>query len=48
MATYISLINWTEKGAASYAETVDRAAAAQTLAESFGGTMKEIYWTVGP
>ena len=48
MPTYISLINWTEKGAASFADTVDRAAAAQTLAESFGGSMKEIYWTVGP
>ena len=48
MPTYISLINWTEKGAASFADTVDRATAAQALAESFGGSMKEIYWTVGP
>jgi len=48
MPTYISLMNWTEKGAASFADTVDRAAAAQALAESFGGSMKEIYWTVGP
>ena len=43
MPTYISLINWTEKGAASFADTVDRAAAAEALAGSFDGTMKEIY-----
>jgi len=48
MPTYISLINWTEKGAASFKETVDRAEAANALAASFGGSLKEIYWTVGP
>ena len=48
MPTYVSLINWTEKGAASFRDTVDRAEAGRGLAASFGGALKEIYWTVGP
>jgi uncharacterized protein with GYD domain len=48
MPTYISLINWTEKGVAAYADTVDRAEAARQLMAKFGGSLKEIYWTVGP
>ena len=48
MPTYISLITWTEKGAAAFRDTVDRAEAAEALAANFGGAMKEIYWTVGP
>ena len=47
MPTYISLINWTEKGVAGFKSTVDRAEAGQTLAGSFGGALKEIYWTLG-
>ena len=46
MPTYISLINWTEKGAGAFKDTVDRAEAAEKLAEKFGGSF-EIYWTVG-
>jgi uncharacterized protein with GYD domain len=48
MPTYISLINWTEKGAASFKDTVDRAEAGKALAGAFGGALKEIYWTLGP
>jgi uncharacterized protein with GYD domain len=48
MPTYISLINWTEKGIAGFAQTVDRAEAANQLMAKFGGGLKEIYWTVGP
>jgi uncharacterized protein with GYD domain len=29
-------------------ETVDRAEAGKALAAKFGGTPREIYWTVGP
>jgi len=46
--TYVSLINWTEKGVAEFKSTVDRAEAGQTLAGAFGGALKEIYWTLGP
>ena len=48
MPTYISLINWTEKGAAEFKDTVDRAEAGKALAGKFGGALKEIYWTLGP
>jgi uncharacterized protein with GYD domain len=47
MATYISLINWTDQGIRSYKETVERAKAATALAERMGGTLKDVYWTVG-
>jgi uncharacterized protein with GYD domain len=48
MPTYISLINWTEQGVRAAKDTVDRASAAATAAESMGGKIKDIYWTVGP
>ena len=46
MAKFISLINWTDQGAKTANETVDRAEAAQKLAADMGGSM-EIYWTMG-
>jgi uncharacterized protein with GYD domain len=48
MPTYVSLINWTEKGVAEFKDTVDRAEAGKALAGKFGGALKEIYWTIGP
>jgi uncharacterized protein with GYD domain len=48
MPTYISLINWTDKGVGAFKETVDRAEAGKQLAGEFGGSLKEIYWTIGP
>ena len=47
MPTYVSLINWTEKGVAEFKDTVDRAEAGKALAGKFGGALKEIYWTIG-
>lgn len=48
MPTYVSLINWTEKGLAGFKDTVDRSEAGRQLAASFGGGLKDIYWTLGP
>ena len=48
MPTYISLINWTEKGIGQFGDTVDRAEAGKQLAAKLGGSLKEIYWTIGP
>jgi uncharacterized protein with GYD domain len=48
MPTYISLLSWTEAGVKSYKDTLDRAQAAGEVAASLGGTLKDIYWTVGP
>jgi uncharacterized protein with GYD domain len=47
MATYVSLINWTDKGIKEYKETVARANAAKGLAAKFGGSMTSIWWTIG-
>jgi uncharacterized protein with GYD domain len=47
MPTYISLINWTDQGIRAGKETLDRASAAAAAAESMGGKLKDIYWTVG-
>ncbi|NEE02086.1 GYD domain-containing protein [Phytoactinopolyspora halotolerans] len=47
MPTYISLINWTDQGVRNTKETVERAQAATDLAERMGGTLRDVYWTVG-
>lgn len=47
MPKYISLVNWTDQGIRSYAETTTRAAAAGDLAQRLGGEMTDIYWTMG-
>jgi uncharacterized protein with GYD domain len=46
MATFISLINWTDQGAKDAARTVERAEAAKSLAAEMGGSL-EVYWTMG-
>ena len=48
MPTFISLLNWTDEGVRSYRDTLDRAKAADELAERMGGKLKDVYWTVGP
>ena len=47
MAKYVTLINWTEKGAATFRDTVARAEAAKEMAAAFGGALEQIYWTMG-
>jgi len=47
MPTYVSLINWTDQGIAGFKDTVERAEAGKQLAGKFGGSLKEIYWTIG-
>lgn len=47
MATYVSLVNWTEQGAKGYADSVDRSKAATKLAETLGGKFVSILWTMG-
>jgi uncharacterized protein with GYD domain len=48
MPTYISLLSWTEAGIKSFKETLERANAAGGAAESLGGKLKDVYWTIGP
>ena len=48
MPTFVSLINWTDQGVAHFRDTVSRSEDAKRAASGMGGTIKEIYWTVGP
>ena len=48
MATFISLINWTEQGIRNYKDSIKRAEAYQQVLEQAGGKLLDIYWTVGP
>lgn len=48
MASYVALINWTEKGVGTYRDTLDRSDAANELFGTFGGSLVDIYWTLGP
>lgn len=47
MATFISLVNYTDQGIRSVKDSPDRYAAFKAAAEQLGVTVKEIYWTVG-
>jgi uncharacterized protein with GYD domain len=47
MATYVVLIDWTEKGVGNFKDTVDRYEAARGQFEGMGITFKDIYWTLG-
>ena len=47
MATFVSLVGWTERGVQNFKDTVARADAAAAAAEKMGGRIKDIYWTVG-
>jgi uncharacterized protein with GYD domain len=47
MFTYISLLNFTDKGIQSVKDTTKRAAAAKEVGKKLGVNMREIYWTMG-
>jgi uncharacterized protein with GYD domain len=47
MATYVSLINWTEQGIQNFENTLQRAQEITGLVESNGGAVRELLWTLG-
>ena len=47
MATFVSLINWTDQGIASFKESAARADAFAALVEKSGGKVVGLYWTLG-
>jgi len=47
MGTYITLIDYTEQGARTIAESPDRADAFVEAARASGVTVKDVYWTFG-
>jgi uncharacterized protein with GYD domain len=48
MATYVTLINWTDQGVRNAKDSVKRADAFAKMVEGLGGKVKDIYWTIGP
>lgn len=48
MPIYVSLLNWTDDGIRTVKDTLEREKAARALAESLGGSLKDVYWTIGP
>lgn len=47
MATYISLVNYTEQGIKAIKDSPNRVNAVRALAERLGGTMPQIFLTMG-
>ena len=47
MATYISLMNFTDQGVRNVKDTTKRAEAAKKAAKKFGVTMTQVLWTLG-
>jgi uncharacterized protein with GYD domain len=47
MATYITLIDWTDQGIGNFRDSVDRATAFEKLCEQQGARVKDIYWCLG-
>lgn len=47
MATFIALHTFTEKGVSGIKESPSRAASFRKAVESAGGSVRDIFWTVG-
>ena len=47
MATFISLVNFTQQGIRDFKDSPDRAAKFKAMAGKVGVTVKEVYWTMG-
>jgi uncharacterized protein with GYD domain len=47
MATFISLVNFTDQGIRGVKDSPKRADAFKAAAKKLGVTVKDIYWTVG-
>ncbi len=48
MATYIALINWTDQGIKNFKDSPKRADAFGEIMGKAGGSVKSIWWTIGP
>jgi uncharacterized protein with GYD domain len=48
MATFISLVNWTDQGITNVKDTIQRYERGEELANKHGVSNEHIYWTVGP
>ena len=48
MATYITLLNWTEQGIKDFKDSVNRYEQARDDLQKAGVTLRDCYWTLGP
>ncbi len=48
MPTYVVLMNWTDQGVRTARDTVHRREQAAALAQKYGASIEQVYWTVGP
>ncbi|AEM80817.1 GYD domain-containing protein [Streptomyces violaceusniger] len=48
MATYITLLNWTEQGVRAYKDTTKRTEDFAAALNKLGARLVDIYWTDGP
>lgn len=47
MGTYVSLLKWTDQGIRAVKDTTKRAANLREMVKKAGGSVKDIYWTLG-
>lgn len=47
MATFVSLVNYTDQGIRNFKESPDRFEAFRATAEKLGVTVKDVFYTVG-
>lgn len=47
MPTFVSLFGWTDQGIRGVKETANRAAKFKSSIQAAGGSVKNIYWTLG-
>ena len=47
MATFISLFGWTDQGIRKVKDTADRAEKFKKSIKAAGGSVKNVYWTMG-
>lgn len=47
MATYVTLVNFTDQGIRNFSDTTKRAKAFVELIDQMGGEVKNIVWTMG-
>lgn len=48
MPTYIGLLNWTDQGARTVKDTINRSEKAREIAKRVGAELRDVYWTMGP
>jgi len=47
MATYVTMINWTDQGIKKFSDTTQRAQDFAEVVAKEGGRLREIVWTLG-